>query len=672
MTAGALWRAPLTVLKVPYTLVVGFVRMYVRAFKTIRVREVLHLWRYLLRVLRFGVVGFSVAIIAALLLAWFTGGIPIPGFTAFGVEVPSYNVAGLHWPKAVAFLVEGFIAVNLNFLGSRFFTWADRFKGPGFWKSIGLSISYAFLTIVHWLRWLGLAWLFRVLTGWPPDNLRARCAFWRNREQPGFWRTWAYFWTARSITYGVNQVVLNIQVYLLHLPTQLAYVAGLIVAAAFNYAANDMYVFRGVIVRRDGPVPVTNVCIVAPCKGNEAGEIDAFLRAIHNQTYAWKHHRRIQVILVGSPNDPAWQGIPSSFDNRDGTGQMPPNFALNVVEGEIAGKGRDSNWKRSTGARYAFEVTEGPQKSGEDKTRTLRRIGDTFHAVRAVLDPVDDQILVYADPDIQPPPHWLEQIVRRILVDGYEFVAGPVESVKDLPGRYGYWGRFWSRFIDRTATGSKTPRVDRETVLTMDNIGQYKPPVTANLAFTHRVWQVIGEPRPDFRNSYEDYEFCWRALKAGFKILFDPGLMVPRTHRIGLKKLIGEYTRSGRGFRDFAAEYPDSPFTVYRLVTFMLMPWALLAAGAAFTLFPLYATVLGCAMILSLILTNMLAARHIEGAVYPFIGALLTTRFVYGVSLDVGQRGFAPVVYPTVTVPARVRNYIPFKGLMPYGDGPVT
>lgn len=428
--------------------------------------------------------------------------------------------------------------------------------------------------------------------------LGSRYITWRDRRAVGFWRSWLYFHAARVFTFGLNQGLFYLQVSVLGLPYWVANIANVIVGAAFNYSANDKYAFapgekqspedHGTIV-----VNYPKVSIIIPCKNNPE-EIADVLNAIDRQTYVRTRPRNVQVILVGDPNDSTWRGI----------GQFRAGAAINIVEVEVDSPGRDANAKRQQGMIFA-----------------------------------DGKVLVFMDADVTPPEHWLANIVALLTVEGEGegemFVAGPLLGLADT---------FMGRFIDRTASGSKTPRVDRPIRLTPKNIGEFKPPVTANLALRREVWERIHEPRPDFTNSYEDYEYAWRALRAGFTILITPLLIAHRYHRQEFRKLEGEYQRSGRGGADFMVEYPESPFAVFRLVQLLAIPAGVAVAAVALYLWPVVALDWLAAGLLSLILTNLLSANWRPGAVlYPFIGMYFSLRYVYGVCQRFVRYGFTSV-----------------------------
>jgi hypothetical protein len=170
-------------------------------------------------------------------------------------------------------------------------------------------------------------------------------------------------------------------------------------------------------------------------------------------------------------------------------------------------------------------------------------------------------------------------------------------------------------------------------LLTAENLGEYKPPVTANLAVSRRVLLTIGEPPPVFTWSYEDYAYVERALAAGFGALIHPLLGVERVHREGFGRLSGEYLRSGNGCGQFISTFQASRFTVWRLVVLMALPVVLMAVAASAVIAPVLTLAGLTAVTISLMLTNLLSTlqvRRIDGLIYPFAGIYFSLRFVYG------------------------------------------
>lgn len=434
---------------------------------------------------------------------------------------------------------------------------------------------------------------------------------WRERRsETTFWRAWQLVNMYRFVSLGLNIFVfLHLWTDVFGVMLLVANVLNVVISSAWNYTAGENVIFApGQRVRDDFELPpkaqLPMISIVVPCKRN-GHEIRATLKAFVDQNFNIVEPGRLTVVLVGDPNDETWQAI------RDVSEAAP--LVLIEVEVKLDRRyhRRDANAKRSAGAVYV---------GGSD-------------------------IVIFGDADIRPNRHWLWRIASLMTgPNRYHIVAGPLAGVGNS---------FWRHFIDRTTgiTGSKTPRVPRTIELTSENVDEHKPPVTANLAVSREVLEAIGEPPPSFTWSYEDYAYVERALAAGFKVLLHPLLGVEREHREGWGRLSGEYLRSGNGCGDFLVVYPGSRFSVWRLVVLMALPVVLAAAVASAILDPVLTLAGITAVLISLMLTNLLATlqvKRIDGIVYPFIGVYFSLRFVYGVCQRFRRMGLARPVMPWV------------------------
>lgn len=451
--------------------------------------------------------------------------------------------------------------------------------------------------------------------------LGSRYITWRDRrKQSGFWRSWAFFHGARGITFGLNQGLFNLQILIFSTWPEffafsflgfdygylLANTACIVVSASFNYAANDEYTFAGKQVKglastETAHISKPTVSVIIPCKNSSVGDT---VHAVLNQDYYKAFPDRVEIILAGSPDDSSWLEV--MREARKGL--------VRVIEVPvIITPGRDANAKREAG----LQASRG-------------------------------YIKWYLDADVQPPSHCLSLIVDRIIDKGFPVVAGPVPSLESDRKR------FWPLFID--TVGGKTPRWIVPYVLTMKNLGLYKFPVTANVAFTVDVVRAVGGPAVEFTNSYEDYEWMLRMLQGGYPIMCDPALSAPREHRVGFKRLRGEYVRSGRGCADFMVKHFRNLFTTWRLMTMNAIPLGIAAVVALAYFRPAETLVLGCAYILSRMLGDLVRAKRPVALVFPFIGWFYTICFVYGNCWRFFTRGLRPPVPPKIGRP-REQDY---------------
>lgn len=218
----------------------------------------------------------------------------------------------------------------------------------------------------------------------------------------------------------------------------------------------------------------------------------------------------LEVLLVGDVGDSTWEPI------RELIGEG----SVRVVEVEATTGGRDANAKRNAGLAVAG--------------------GD---------------VLALTDSDMVLPRDWVSAGVA--LLERHACVAGPMESVSD---------DFWGRYVDTNPFAGKTPRMTQDYVTCRNSFdGRRKPPITANVLFTRELYARVGGLDAAFVHSYEDYEWFQRIVDAGFDVLCTDRLRALHHHRQGLRQLVREYHRSGRGCAMFVRKHPHSSFGRNRL-----------------------------------------------------------------------------------------------------------
>jgi succinoglycan biosynthesis protein ExoA len=247
------------------------------------------------------------------------------------------------------------------------------------------------------------------------------------------------------------------------------------------------------------------VSVVVPVKNSGRTIVDT-VGSLLMQDYAGP----VEVLLVGDVGDRTWDPIRELID--DG--------AVRVLELELETGGRDSNAKRNAGLAAA-----------------------------------NGDVLALTDSDMVLPRDWISTGVA--LLERHACVAGPMESVHD---------DFWGRYVDRNPFAGKTPRMSDDYVTCRNSFtGARKPPVTANVLFTRELYERVGGLDAAFVHSYEDYEWFQRVVDAGFDVLCTDRLRALHHHRQGLRQLVREYHRSGRGCAMFVRKHPHSSFGRNRL-----------------------------------------------------------------------------------------------------------
>ena len=203
-----------------------------------------------------------------------------------------------------------------------------------------------------------------------------------------------------------------------------------------------------------------------------------------------------EIVLIGSPGDSTWRGLAGISHPR-----------LTMWELETPPGVRDANFKRDAAVRMT---------SGD--------------------------LIALVDSDIVLPHDWMSRAVAALKDSGASCVAGGMKSFHDS---------FWGRYTDSAWIGAKTPRIAESYTVTSANFGARgrKPPILANVLFTRELYDKCPIDPMWSHGSYEDYEWFWRATKAGYAIRVCQDLFGWHHHRRGLRALAKEYRRSSRGAR---------------------------------------------------------------------------------------------------------------------------
>ena len=328
------------------------------------------------------------------------------------------------------------------------------------------------------------------------------------------------------------------------------------------------------------------VSVVIPCKGNES-TIRATVAALLAQDYP----ALIEVILVGDVGDSTWSVLADIRDPR-----------LILLEQEKTPGKCDPNVKRDKGLRKA---------SGD--------------------------ILALADSDIVMDQDWLSRGVALLRSQGGGLVAGGMRSIHDT---------YWGRFVDGNVLAAKTPRVSRPYQVTAENFGHRgsKPPITANAVFTRELYENCPLDVA-WAYGYEDYEWYWRVVKAGHKILFSGGLTGAHHHRRSFRRLVTEYRQSSFGCAHFIRRHPDSPLARKRRYQAFGLPIAALVGGIGFASaagagYAAAASAIVVAALAGLAGREMVRSRSLEAVTY--LPATLILGWLYTINLAVGLLRSAP------------------------------
>jgi GT2 family glycosyltransferase len=323
--------------------------------------------------------------------------------------------------------------------------------------------------------------------------------------------------------------------------------------------------------------PFPPVSVVIPCRANQT-TIGETVRSLLSQDYA----RLAQIVLVGSPGDSTWDGLAGISDRRLVTLELqtPPGL-------------RDANYKRDAGVNLA---------SGD--------------------------LVALVDSDIVLPKDWMSRAVATLQNSRTSCVTGGMRSIHDS---------FWGRYTDGTRLGAKTPRTDASYQVTKTSFGVrgHKPPITANILFTPQMYSSCPIDTSWSHGSYEDYEWFWRVVSAGYPVLVREDLFGWHHHRRGIRPLVREYLRSSRGCAYFIRAHMDCPLARFRLCQAIGLPLigiaaVVTAAAAAKAGYGPLLGVLALSAIVGLAADQLVLSRRLEGLAYPLAGIMLGLVFTTG------------------------------------------
>jgi glycosyltransferase involved in cell wall biosynthesis len=319
-----------------------------------------------------------------------------------------------------------------------------------------------------------------------------------------------------------------------------------------------------------------SVSVIVPVK-NSGATIRQCVDALQRQNYPGE----LEVLLVGSIDDPTWQALEGMDGPRD----------VRLIEADIHVENRDANAKRCVGLQEAT--------------------GD---------------LLALTDSDMILPDGWVAAGVELLhegatATEPYQLVAGSMRSTDT---------GFWAGYVDKNVIGTKTPRMDRSYLVTSGNYGKVKPFTTANLMLQRDVYAKVGGPDPNFTYSYEDYVWAFEIADAGYNALCTTALVGEHHHRQGVFDLGKEYYKSGFGCADLMLKHPDSRLSIRRRAH--LRRFAAVAflgvCGLAASPKLLLKSVASAAALVCLV--NGARARSAVATVYPPMTLLLGSAFTLG------------------------------------------
>lgn len=235
-------------------------------------------------------------------------------------------------------------------------------------------------------------------------------------------------------------------------------------------------------------------------------------------------------------------------------------------------------------------------------------------------------ICAFIDDDAYPEPDWLRNAIVSFSDDRIAAVGGPGITPKED----GYWeqltGLVYGSYFCGGAARYRFVKARKKFV---DDYPAY------NLLIRKNVLKKVGGYGSHFYGG-EDTFLCLKIVKAGYKILYDPKVVVYHHRRALFRPYLKQIANIGKHRGYFARVYPQtSRRLMYFLPTVLAIGfWGLPIASLFFpALFVLYLAILLIAVLLVMFSINFKAGYG--GSLLVAIGIIMT-HVVYGTNFILG------------------------------------
>lgn len=259
------------------------------------------------------------------------------------------------------------------------------------------------------------------------------------------------------------------------------------------------------------------------CLGWELGvktaEVETFLASLEKRGFLeWKPARDPSStppvsVVVTVRNQPEYlRGCLDALDRLD-----YPAYEVVVVDDASTDRTVDVAREHVLSRRGMLRVVTVDAESGPRGIGASRNIG-----VRSA----EHEVVAFTDADCRPRSDWLAELVPYI--DAHDVVGG-----RTRPHRSG-GPHEYERAHSSLDMGSRADRVRP------DGATPYLP--TANLVGRRRVFEAVDFPD---RNVAEDVGFCWRALEAGYDIVYAPEGVVEHDYSSSYRRFVSRRASYG-------------------------------------------------------------------------------------------------------------------------------
>jgi glycosyltransferase involved in cell wall biosynthesis len=109
------------------------------------------------------------------------------------------------------------------------------------------------------------------------------------------------------------------------------------------------------------------------------------------------------------------------------------------------------------------------------------------------------------------------------------------------------------------------PKFKDVNIIDSSNFHKHRFPVGGNMALRRSIFNKVKTFDSSFVYAADEFDFLWRVVKAGFKIVVTPEAVVHGGHVSGVRKVLYLYYRLGLGSGLFARKDFDAPIARMRL-----------------------------------------------------------------------------------------------------------
>lgn len=146
------------------------------------------------------------------------------------------------------------------------------------------------------------------------------------------------------------------------------------------------------------------------------------------------------------------------------------------------------------------------------------------------------EIIAYTDGDCIVSSKWLKKIVANFDDPEVGAVGGNVEGyMKD---------DLFNQYADNSVI-RVMPFSPRRVIL--DRLKPFLYAPGCNMAFRKSALEKAGLFNPKIRNGFDEFETLERIIKTGYKIVFDPEVLVQHQHRSSLRQILRQAFNYGTG-----------------------------------------------------------------------------------------------------------------------------